>query len=196
MMMSDNIKLIGLDGANPLAFLAALGTLRKLTQAWPTKNVKMSWKTVDGSWRPVLYLSPEENEETIVQVLNDKLLEMKNHPAFQLGDNLNLSTDAYMVYAFKSAENFFVTRNRIWCDYSAAFGSESIHEDGVIKDTAFRTMQGAGHQHFIKFMRNIIEETNTEHIQKTLFESWKYDDPVPNLTLRFDPKDDSRYALQ
>jgi hypothetical protein len=57
-------------------------------------------------------------------------------------------------------------------------------------------MAGAGHQHFLGFMRNIIATTTAEHLRKTLFDPWRYDDPVQNATLRWDPADDSRYALQ
>jgi len=34
-----SLILTGLDGANPLAYLAALGTLRGLTLAWPERLV-------------------------------------------------------------------------------------------------------------------------------------------------------------
>ena len=36
--VNDGLLLVGLDGANPLAFLAALGTLRGLTIAWPERR--------------------------------------------------------------------------------------------------------------------------------------------------------------
>ena len=35
--LNDGLVLTGLDGSNPLAFLAALGTLRGLTLAWPER---------------------------------------------------------------------------------------------------------------------------------------------------------------
>ena len=40
---AGGLLLTGLDGANPLAFLAALGTLRGLTLAWPERRVRLSW---------------------------------------------------------------------------------------------------------------------------------------------------------
>ncbi len=85
--------------------------------------------------------------------------------------------------------------NRLWVDFAAALGSDILEEKGNIKDTAFRTMGGAGHQHFIEFMRNIIEATSPGHLQITLFEKWRYDDPMKNLSMRWDPLDDKRYAL-
>lgn len=43
-------------------------------------------------------------------------------------------------------------------------------------------------------MRNLIETCRPEHIEKTLFRPWRYDDPTQSLSLRFDPSDDNRYA--
>ena len=57
-------------------------------------------------------------------------------------------------------------------------------------------MSGAGHQHFIKNIRNIVEQTNKDHVRKALFEPWLYDDPVENLSMRWDPMDDQRYAMR
>ena len=56
---SNGLLLSGLDGGNPLAFLAALGTLRGLTIAWPGRRVRLSWDVVGylaslpacGRWR-------------------------------------------------------------------------------------------------------------------------------------------------
>ncbi len=48
---ANQLLLAGLDGRNPLAFLAALGTLRSLTSTWPARQVRMSWQSL-GGWRP------------------------------------------------------------------------------------------------------------------------------------------------
>src|SRR5947209_20011034 len=57
-------------------------------------------------------------------------------------------------------------------------------------------MSGAGHQHFLEFMKWIVERTGPDHLEKTLFRPWRYDDPVQNQTLRWDPADDVRRALR
>jgi hypothetical protein len=44
--MQESIK--GLDGRNPLAFLAALGTLRTATLTWPDLPCRMNWKQDEG----------------------------------------------------------------------------------------------------------------------------------------------------
>jgi CRISPR-associated endonuclease/helicase Cas3 len=48
------VELAGLDGSNPLAFLAALGTLRLADQAFEGK-AKLSWKRA-GKWVPLLQM--------------------------------------------------------------------------------------------------------------------------------------------
>jgi CRISPR-associated endonuclease/helicase Cas3 len=49
---TDSVVLSGLDGANPLGFLAALGTLATLHQAGET-DARLCWKRA-VAWRPVL----------------------------------------------------------------------------------------------------------------------------------------------
>lgn len=49
------LTLRGLDGANPLGFLAALGTLQTLTSANPETVVSMSWGADSLGWRPIIH---------------------------------------------------------------------------------------------------------------------------------------------
>jgi CRISPR-associated endonuclease/helicase Cas3 len=53
------IELTGLDGSNPLAFLAALGTLRLADQAFDGE-AKLSWKR-EGRWVPVIHVPPRSD---------------------------------------------------------------------------------------------------------------------------------------
>jgi hypothetical protein len=77
----------------------------------------------------------------------------------------------------------------------AAFGCGAVgNEDGNIEDTAFRTMSGAGHQHFLEFMNILAKETTLEQLREALFGPWRYRDPSP--TMRWDAEDDRRYALR
>ncbi|MGA8599116.1 MAG: hypothetical protein WB676_30735, partial [Bryobacteraceae bacterium] len=52
--MSGEIVLCALDGSNPLAFLAALGTLRLVHLSRPDARVRMCWQPSEGFWRPKL----------------------------------------------------------------------------------------------------------------------------------------------
>lgn len=258
------LLLPGLDGSNPLAFLAALGTLRVASKALTAHRVAMAWQIDSGAWRPSLRTNPavaadellghvaaacryglvpkrqedargaegrwsaaraeldsaEVEKETALkkQGLSGKKLaeRLKEHlgpleeivsqreralfeiigPYLLIGDDLTLDGAEFRRIATRFASDS-ACDDRCAADFMAAFGSDAVTgDDGRITDTALRTMAGAGHQHFLGFMRNVVVATTPEHLRKALFERWRYDDPVQNLTLRWDPADDSRYALQ
>ena len=50
---SSTFELKGPDGGKLLGFLAALGALAALTEAWPEREIRLSW-TQRLVWRPVL----------------------------------------------------------------------------------------------------------------------------------------------
>lgn len=87
-------------------------------------------------------------------------------------------------------------RKRHTCDFIAAFGCDALADakNRGILDTALRTMSGAGHQHFLGFMRTLMISTSVEHLRSCLFDKWNYNDPGPSM--RWDPMDDRRYALR
>jgi hypothetical protein len=190
------LLLVGLDGSNPLAFLAALGTLRSLTSTWPNRQVRMSWQSL-GGWRPALHVQPPATAEDVVRDLDGFLRARSDDPAWSLGPDLSVGPDRFKAYAEQAAQQAHQTRDRSWADFAAAFGCEATcTEAGTIQDTALRTMSGTGHQHFLGFMVNIVKRTEAEHLEKTLFHPWRYDDPLDTQNLRWDPSDDVRRALR
>lgn len=48
------------------------------------------------------------------------------------------------------------------------------------KDTTARTLSGAGHQHFIEFMGELVRITEPKHLDAALFETWTYGDERPD----------------
>ena len=191
--MSEFI-LKGLDGSNPLGFLAAVGTMRVVTAAWPTGRIGMSWKQFSGGWRPRLIIGYDLNENRFLEQLEKKLAEMREHFAFSFAQDLAIQSDEFRSVVDK-ARCSATAQDHILLDFLVAFGSEAIaDEKGIISDTAFRTMSGAGHQHFIGFMQQLAKETELDHLRSTLFEVWEYRDDKPSM--RWDPSDDRRYALR
>ena len=192
----ETLILRGLNGANPLAFLAALGTLRVLTSVGSDLQPRLAWRVHEGAWRPCLRLSSPLTEEQFTQRVWNACDRLKCEPALALDDDLSESTEAYQAFV-KAAANATRRGDFSHAEFAACFASEAlVNENGTVQDTALRTMSGAGHQHFLKTMRNLVAETRLHHLQKTLFLRWHYDDPVRNMTLRWDPADDSRYALR
>ncbi|RIK73871.1 MAG: hypothetical protein DCC68_24140 [Planctomycetota bacterium] len=200
--MSDKngLLLTGLDGSNPLAFLAALGTLRTLTLALPDETVKMSWEEYDGTWRPRVWCSLAEDAGAVIKHLERVLDDASGRASFSIGDNLNLPASEFRSYLLKAVENveMMTTPNALVdVEFLAAFGSEVVtNDDRTMQDTALRTMSGAGHQHFLKFFRELVSTTDADHLRRTLILRWDYADEGRGMNLRWDPLDDRRYGLR
>lgn len=209
-MTTVELTLTGPDGANPLGFLCALGTLRTLSNAWPDSEVKMKWTQIGAAWRPVLRAShPDldgkneaEQRDVIVNALFEELKTLKTmdgHPALRWDDTHNIPPDKYREYASEARDLFFQpgNPNHRPAEWAAALACDAVADDKAVDDTAFRTMSGQGHQHFLKQMRLLQEEIEKKsqqaHIAEALF-GWKYQDERWNL--RFDPIEDRRHALR
>lgn len=192
-----SIALSGLDGSNLLAFLAALGTLRTLSRALDDMSIQLHWEA-RGMWTPVLSGPfPNDDQEAmdlILFSLHTQLQNMAGHPVLTVANNLNMSPRQFRQVATAAVQLAHQSGDRTGVDFVAAFGCDAISEDDVISDTAFRTMSGAGHQHFLKTMHDLVALTEPEHLKRSLFEPWDYADDRPSL--RWDPADDRRYALR
>lgn len=251
--MNPNLcPLPGLDGTNPLAFLATLGVLRLLTLARPELEPQLSWDR--NKQRPLLKLRHALTQEEVSQMLWAALIggtedcdaglkarevlsarqaqreaaekEMKKDKSLSSADrkkrleaydaelselqirwldlaapHLNFGLDTkfkkedYRSRELAAKESSPSSRTR--ADMVASLCSSSDgDEEGFAADTDFRTVRGAGHQHFFGIMVNQLIELQPQHVQKTLFAPWRYDDPLEALSLRWDPLDDVRYALR
>jgi hypothetical protein len=194
---AEALDLCGLDGSNPLGFLAALGTLRLLEGA-PVPP-RLAWHQVYGGWTAQLWTGEPSSEPDLAQRLAGKLQASARHRAFDRWDDLAVAPEVFRGFVLDAAEETS-PHDREWADFAAAFGCEATPDPTgsrtTIQDTAFRTMSGAGHQHFLKTMRHLLAEVTAEHVRKTLFAPWAYDDPPEKATLRWDPNDDVRYALR
>lgn len=188
------ITLTGLRADNPLAFLAALGTLRVLTLAEPDDPPRMGWTMHGGAWRPVLAWSRTGDPDTLVTELARALTRKGGRAAFDFADDTCTKPDIFRTFVQQAACDATLSDRRM-ADFAAAFGCEVFLDDqGRVCDTALRTMSGAGNQHFLAFMRTLCENTEETHLREALFGPWRYQDPPPSM--RWDPVDDRRYALR
>ena len=194
-MNKHTIDLCGLDGGNPLAFLAALGTLRGLGRALPDQDIRMSWKQLAG-WRPVIHFLGESSEDDVMDALLDEFKRTRDYSTLEIADNLTIPLSEYREHLKECVEPAHKDHDSEPTAFAAAFGSDAIGDEKGISDTALRTMSGAGHQHFLETMRNLLAEVTREHLSRTLFNDWSYQDSLKKLSLRFDPFDDKQYALQ
>ncbi len=187
----------GLDGANPLAFLAALGTLRTTDHIWPDAGARLRWELTGAGWRARLALDADLSAPDWLERMATHLSEPE--PALSVADDLTLPCAAWRS-ALLTARDGADPQARASVDFLAALGSEAVQAqvngkpNGLMADTALRTMSGAGHQHFLGFMRELTRVTDAAHLEGALFRAWIYAEDGPSL--RWDPADDRRYALR
>ena len=189
------LLLYGLDGSNPLAFLAAAGTLRTADLAMPDAHWRMNWLTHSGAWVPAMHSDNTVSVKGLVDVLFHAL-RRKPTPEFEFARNLSVSSEVFRKVA-EEAQCHASRQDHRYADFATAFGCETIvnsHDKKSIQDTALRTMSGAGHQHFLGTMKQLVGETEADHLHKSLFQAWDYYDE--KLGLRWDPEEDRRYALR
>lgn len=188
------IQLSGINGASPLGFLAALGAFRAAQQV-SSQTLRLSWSPIGGSWQPMLHMQGDTTPETLVEKLDTYLRAQADSPAFTVAKNIKMSADRFRGYAQSAVEHWFAGDNPAWVAFCAAFGSDGVFDEkGEIEDTAFRTMSGAGHQHFLQFMDELIRATVAAQIREALFGPWSYSDT--QFSMRWDTEDDRRYSLR
>lgn len=216
----NTYPLTGLRADNPLAFLAALGTLRIAAARFGNDEVRLRWQTTGGAWSALLEIDAAVEaqadigtdigtdaqaavsvETCLCQTLQAWMQQPSAQAAFAIGDDLTLSLEAFRACSLKAASQASAD-DRAFADFIAAFGCDAVESldngkaSGKMADTAFRTMSGAGHQHFLGFMRTLAADCTAEHLHRALFAAWRYDDPLESHTMRWDPVDDVRYALR
>ena len=188
------LLLAGLDGSNPLGFLAAVGTLCALATADPTADPRMNWTARRGTWVPALSGGRTLSEKALVELLA-RFLSRSSTPEFDFARDLNVNADAFFAVVAEAQRQAAIQERR-YADFAASFGCEAVltTDRKSIQDTALRTMSGAGHQHFLGTMKDLVARTDDDDLRRSLFENWGYADE--KLGLRWDPEEDRRYALR
>ncbi len=189
------LTLPALQGSSLLGFMASLGAFRTLATLPEGSDVRMRWVPRGGSYCPVLRLPSPTAPEVIVEKLHAALRGLAGHYVITVDKDLKIHRGVFRKLAAKATEDFLTHTDPTAASMVAAFGCDAGgNEDGTIEDTAFRTMSGAGHQHFLEFMNLLAKETTPEQLREALFGPWRYRDSSP--TMRWDAEDDRRYALR
>jgi len=191
--VSSPILLRALDGSNPLAFLAALGTLRLLHLNRSDGWIEMYWEYCEGSWRPKLNgLNTDESG------LCDMLVESPYWAPIEefrrIGRNLTVPIEEFSPFV-RDAQECATRLDRRTADFAAAFGCE-ICEDkkkSRMKYTNFCFITGSGHQDFLGTIDTLASRVTSSHIRDALFGNWRAE---KGLSMRWDPSDAAEYALR
>ncbi|MEI6772036.1 MAG: type I-U CRISPR-associated helicase/endonuclease Cas3 [Planctomycetota bacterium] len=196
------LRLPGLDGANPLGFLAALGTLIVIDQAtrkddkpsWLTGDIRLAWGTENSPQTPVLHFSvapptPTEFAEQLAKLL---AREIELHPSEWVVRMLEKGTGKDAIRDFRPIRDQMkspVRTIRHQYDWVNALSCESA----IDADSQLQTVRC---DYLIGNLRALMRRTEAEHIFRTLFATWDFADPLANQSLHWEPSEDRRHAYQ
>jgi hypothetical protein len=190
----NSIVFRGIDGANPLGFLAALGTLRLLHLLWPDGEIRMRW-AAEGTWQPEISGAPLEDEMELCRLLHTQAHWAPLEAFDELGNNLTVERPLFASVVRKVAA-VATGADRRASDFAAAFGSDVMEDKkrGRMEYTSLCFITGSGHQDFLGTARALAQSTGPEHLQEALFGPWCYGNK--GLSMRWSPDDAKQYAMR
>ena len=184
------LLLRGLDGTNPLGFLAALGLFRVLSESRVFNDLRMNWATSSGTWAPALHVTGDVpiDENSLLTTLTEQLVNhIEDHPAKLLDEFKAASDDG------KSRRKLFeaiVGSDRTRMDWAAALGSDVAPADSI------NQLQTVRRDYFYGNVTSVISRTTRDHLRRSIFHPWDYADALDNQSLHLDPSEDRRHAYQ
>ena len=187
------LSLPGLDGSNPLGFLAAVGLWQVIAHAYPADSVRMRWHTSHSTWVPLINANTEwiSSEKRFLKMLAESLeTRFEEHPAAVLINQLESDSarDRRDILCDQTEQANHC--NRVGVEWLAAFTS-----DATAPGTTSQ-LQTVRRDYFAGNLKSIIQSTQTEHLSRSLFRPWDYADALDNQSLHWDPGEDRRHAMQ
>ncbi|RJP47108.1 MAG: hypothetical protein C4548_01615 [Desulfobacteraceae bacterium] len=189
----NELVLKGIDGSNPLGFLAAIGAA--VTARSFSPSISVGWRKDYDAWRP-FFLGYEDNETAFAKAVKAALFATSGKP-FEIEKKLPFPLKR-LREALKESQIEANPRDRRNIDILGSFGSEACtdKENVNFQDTFFRMVRSgdAAGQGLPFYALSIRNSTGEEEIYRTLFETWDYKDK--GFSLRWNPCEDQRYALR
>jgi CRISPR-associated endonuclease/helicase Cas3 len=199
------IPLTGLNGSNPLAFLAALGTLQVADQLFPGM-AKLSW-TKHTHWMPILHIPEKLTQDQFVAGLATRLkTQIEDHPAQKVlallewarkeaKSKKNSGDDSPWSGVFSKALRDQVLRLApTSADSEGTEWATAMFAELAPAETSQLLM--VRQDYFFGNICSILSATQPSHLQTSLFQTWDYGDALDNLSLHWDPSEDRRHAYQ
>lgn len=200
----QGLVLGGLDGGNPLGFLAAVGTLLILSDRddGEADVPQLGWRDTLAGWRPVL-AGCGERRAVLCDALHRSLSEASDE-ILDIGKmragNKESNKFPFDAHRFAKVLDEWASGEaaRRDADFLAGFGAElySDTKKGEFRCTNFKMVRsgdskGQGMLHYAKVLR---EQVDRSALERTLFENWDYRDE--GYGLRWDPIENQPYALR
>ena len=146
-----SLVMTGLDGGNPLGFLAALGVVNAATEAGAP--VRLAWEDAGGTWRPRLS-GWSDGLEALVALLDRDRAACANEPALAIqydGKRDLKPPPAELRRVLAEAAAACSQGKRRTVDWLAAFATDvAVDNNGNAKPTALHFT--AGQQQFLKMV--------------------------------------------
>jgi len=190
---TDGLLLRGLDGSNPLGFLAALGTLQIAQKADCSRRIAMKWEAYGVRYSPRL-IGSVSSESELVAMLSANLPKMAGSP-WDLSKKLPFESERLNEVARSSAGSASM-KDREEVDAISSLGSEVLVDDtGQFADTLLRMVRSgdSAGQGMLDYAQKIRANTSDDDLHHALFEQWHY--AASGSSLRWDPAEARDYAL-
>ena len=188
-MIISRLNLDGLNGSNPLGFLAALGVVAVIS---PTcSKASLHWEMSGRGWVPVLS-GCGTNRKYLITKLYDALKAATTRHIFDVPDQFPFehSKLASQMVDIRAQTSVHSRRS---ADMLAAFGSEVYKDDkGCFTSSKFRMVRNI--DKLPCRVKNNLELLEQRHLESTLFNTWTNDEQCKPL--RWDPDINKRHALE
>lgn len=189
----NGLLLGGLDGSNPLGFLASVGVAVVAQELYP--ELRVGWRNTGRGWRPSLLECGDDQRE-----FSDRILDsLKSAPTtvFDLDKKMPFDAGKFSS-ALREAQRRSSIVDRRNADLLAGMGTEIYpnKENGQFQDSKFRMIRSGDNagQGLPFYAKANIGKLDPERLHLTLFDVWDYQDE--GYDLRWDPIGDQRYALR
>lgn len=202
--LEHGLLLAGLDGGNLLGFMAALGTLRILSIAWPDRQVQMVWREHAGAHRPeVRWFGPESPTSEVLGTVIVALRQF-GQETWPANSGLDFDQGSFRHRLHQTLQTA-PRCDRHLADRDTAMGSPIVPRERGKRDWDRTPLHCvAGQQKMFNMVRQLISQTTglessdraRQILASALLTPWTYSDEGNGIALRWDPFDDRRYALR
>jgi CRISPR-associated endonuclease/helicase Cas3 len=192
------VPLPGLDGSNPLAFLAAVGTLMvsdelsrsENSPAWLAGRVALSWGTPNSAHTPVLHLpAAPPSLSAFTDFLAENLSRSPDNHAAKWIIGMLTNDDHELAKQIREKCLNRSACERPCLDWVTALACESVPNGASQLQTVRR-------DYLLGNLRSIMQRTTAEHLRRSLLVQWDYADALDNQSLHWEPSEDRRHAYQ
>lgn len=181
------IDLPGLDGANPLAFLAALGLLRLFSLKNPGLKSKLAW---NEALSPALHLNRAISQNELLELVQQGLHSIVDDGVAAFGDIIGINAESYEDFIQKAFDECDEATGRHRLLFAAAYGSPAVSDEkkGTVVPNLLSFSNGQGGKLLLKDFQTLVSQTDSERLTAALFRTWRYEDEG-KPTFRWDPND-------